>query len=181
MCVSRSTSARRHRPVGLAARTGVSWYGRAGRYRTRMWISRTTGVRLVVWAAGLLLPGRVRGRRRFLLLRVGLMCRCRFLLLLRRVRLVHGRCRFFLRFLLLYLRLMDGRRGRWLRRGVLHGRWCLYRWRRLYGRFLYGRLNGLLRVREQAATATAAKWTAAKSSAAGSVAGWGRIRCLGVG
>jgi hypothetical protein len=98
-------------------------------------------MRLVVWAVGLLLLGGVRGGRRFLQLRVGLMYRCRFLLLLRRVGLVHGRCRFFLRFLL-HGWLMHGWRWRWLSgsgRGVLHGRWCLYRWRRL---------NGLLRVRE---------------------------------
>jgi hypothetical protein len=66
-------------------------------------------------------------------------------LLLRRVGLMHGRCRFFLRFLLYgRLRFVHGRRGRWLRSGrVLHGRWCLYWWR-----CFYWRLNGLLRVRE---------------------------------
>ncbi|WP_156749983.1 hypothetical protein [Mycobacterium sp. E2479] len=115
--------------------------------------------------------------------------------MLRRVRFVHGWCRFFLRLLLhgrllhgrrwrflnrsgsgvLHGRLMHGRRWRFLNRsrsGVLHGRWRLYWWR----------LNGLLRTREQTAAGrpTAAEGATAKPATARPVAGLRRIRCLRV-
>ncbi|MGN6336508.1 hypothetical protein [Mycobacterium sp.] len=130
-----------------------------------MRINRTITVRRVVWAAGLLLLGRVHGRRRVLLLRVGLMCRCRFLLLLRRVGLMHWRCRFFL--FLLHRLLMHGRRRRLLNRsgcGLVHRRWRLYRWRGLHRR-----LNGLLLPRGQTAPerpTAAAERATAKAAAA---------------
>jgi hypothetical protein len=160
--ISRSTGARRHRPVGLDIGTGVlAWYR----------VSRSTGAR----------------RRR----PVGLGSRrCRLLLLrhvggrellLRRVRLVHRRCRFFLR-VLLHRRLMHGRRWRLINRsgcGLVHRRWCLFRWRGLYRR-----LNGLLLPRGQTAAerpTAAAERATAKSAAARSVAGLRGSRGLRVG